>query len=207
MSEKLVFIGDSITDAGRRQEPKGLGEGYVRIIAEELAERTPPVEVVNTGIGGHRVRDLRARWAVDALAHEPTVLTVYVGINDTWRRYDSHDETPVESFTADYREMLTEARAAGVPHLVLVEPFVSPVEEGQRAWGEDLDPKRAAVAALAAEFRAAFVPLQSIIAAAAEGREAGALAGDGVHPSPEGARVIADAWLHAYERIAVSPAR
>lgn len=198
MTETLVFIGDSITDAGRRDDADGLGDGYVRLVAEALAGREPRPAIVNTGVGGHRARDLRARWRQDALDHEPTVLTVYVGINDTWRRYDAGEHIPVEAFEADYRNLLLTASDVGVPGLVLVEPYVTPLDDDQRRWSEDLDPKREAVARLAVEFGATFVPLHTIMNDAAAGVEPGALAWDGVHPTPAGARVIADAWLRAY---------
>ena len=196
----LVFIGDSITDAGRRDDVERLGTGYVRLLRDALHERGADVEIVNTGIGGHRVRDLRARWAADAIAHEPDVLTVYVGINDTWRRYDAGDPTSAEDFERDYRAILEEAVAAGVGRLILIEPFVTPIDDGQRTWHEDLDPKRDVVARLAREFGADLVPLHGILADAGAGLADGALAWDGVHPTPAGERVIADAWLAAYDR-------
>lgn len=198
MGETLVFVGDSITDAGRRDDAQGLGDGYVRLVAEALAGRAPGAGIVNAGVGGDRVRDLRARWQADVLAHAPAVLTVHVGINDTWRRYDAGDETPVEAFEADYRRILVSARDAGVPRLVLMEPFVTPLDGTQLAWSEDLDPKRDVVAGLARELGATFVPLHTIMNDAARGLPPGALAWDGVHPTPDGARVIADAWLRAH---------
>jgi lysophospholipase L1-like esterase len=194
----LVFIGDSITDAGRRDDPEGLGHGWVRRVAAELASQGDDRPIVNTGIGGNRVRDLRARWKADALDHEPEILTVYVGINDTWRRYDSDDPTTAESFEEDYRFILRRAHDTVAPRLILMEPFVAPVTSAQRRWGEeDLDAKRAAVHRLADEFGAAFVPLASMMADAVEQYGAAAIAEDGVHPTELGTTLIAGAWLGA----------
>ena len=87
--------------------------------------------------------------------------------------------------------------------MILVEPFVLPVTAEQERWGaEDLDAKRAIVARLAAEFGAAFVPLQSLLLDAAAQHGSGragraALAADGVHPTPLGSELIAGAWLGA----------
>jgi acyl-CoA thioesterase-1 len=189
--ESIVFIGDSVTDCGRRDdEPDYLGDGYVRMIAEHLPRR----RVVNAGISGNRVVDLRDRWQIDVLEQHPDILCVYVGINDTWRRYDSNDPTSAAAFEADYRAIL-EATVPLAPKLVLVEPFVLPVTEEQEQWHEDLDEKRAAVGRLATEFGAVFVPLQALMAAAAEDHGAQALAQDGVHPTALGHRLIADALL------------
>lgn len=145
---------------------------------------------MNTGIGGDRVRDLRARWNEDVLAHHPQTLSVFVGINDTWRRYDSGQVTTAGGFERDYVAMLETVSA---DRLVIVEPFVLPVTAEQHEWAVDLDPKRAIVADVAARFGAAFVPLHSILTLAAGAHGAAALAADGVHPTPLGATLIADA--------------
>jgi len=195
----LLFIGDSITDAGRRDDPDGLGSGYVRLVAEALTQRGDEVTIINTGIGGDRVRDLKARWTADALDHRPDVLSVYIGINDTWRRY-AGDPTSAEDFERDYRDILQQAADAGIPRIILVQPFVTPVDEQQQTWGEDLDPKREAIARLAQEFRADLVALHEIMARSSADLDAGALAWDGVHPTPAGDRVIADAWIDTYDR-------
>lgn len=203
MTRPIVFIGDSITDAGRRDDPDHLGHGYVRLVSEALAARGDTRPIVNTGISGNRVVDLRARWERDALAHDPELLSVYVGVNDTWRRYDSGDPTTADAFEQSYRSILREAQDRLAPRMILVEPFVLPVTAEQERWGaEDLDAKRAVVATLAAEFGAAFIPLQSFLLDAAAQHGSGraghaALAADGVHPTPLGSELIAGAWLAA----------
>lgn len=186
----ILFIGDSITDCGRRDdEPDFLGDGYVRLVAEHLPDRS----VQNRGISGNRAVDLRDRWDIDVVAEHPEILSVYVGVNDTWRRFDSNDPTSAASFEADYRACL--ADLGGASRLILIEPFVVPVNAEQETWHEDLDPKRTVVAQLAVEFNAGFVPLASLMRAAAEDHGAEAIAHDGVHPTELGHRMIADAWL------------
>lgn len=199
MAATIVFIGDSITDAGRREDPEKLGHGYVRIIAAELAAQGDARAIVNTGVSGDRAVDLRARWDDDALSYEPELLSIYVGINDTWRRYDSGDPTSVDDFAATYRVLLEEAQARFAPRFILMEPFVVPVTGEQKHWAdEDLDAKRAVVAELAAEYGAAFVPLQSLLTdAAAQNGGAASIAEDGVHPTTLGSTLIAGAWLSA----------
>ncbi len=196
VTRRILFIGDSITDAGRRDDPDGLGRGYVRLLAERLR---PAWSVVNRGIGGDRVCDLRARWDEDALSHAPDAVSIFVGINDTWRRYSHGETTTTEEFERDYRDLLD--RLPRGTTLVLVEPYVLPVSADQREWGEDLDPKRQVVARLADEYGASLVPLHDDLAALALPATAEALAWDGVHPTAEGDRAIAESWLrHAVLR-------
>ncbi|SKC76690.1 SGNH/GDSL hydrolase family protein [Krasilnikoviella flava] len=195
--ERLVFVGDSITDAGRdRGDVTSLGDGYVSLVAADL----PKAAVVNLGIGGNRAVDLEERWEREVAPTAPDVLTVYVGVNDTWRRFDAGDPTGAEAFEATYRRLL--ARVPDSPRLVLVEPFLLPVRPEQEAWLEDLEGKRDVVARLAAEFGAALVPLHSLLTRAARDAGAAALAPDGVHPTPPASRIIADAWLTAYADVA-----
>ncbi|MDF2580108.1 MAG: hypothetical protein K0S49_1687 [Microbacterium sp.] len=204
LSTTLVFAGDSITDSGRdRDDAASLGDGYVALVARAVGD---DATVVNKGIGGDRAVDLAARWD-DVLAAQPDVLTVYIGVNDMWRRFDSDDPTSAEDFEATVAGLLESAREAGVERLVLVEPFFVPVSEGQAAWLEDLDPKRAAVRRLAERFDATLVPLHDSVAAAAAAHGAPAIVPDGVHPTAQGAALIAEAWLAAYAAVPVGAAR
>jgi lysophospholipase L1-like esterase len=120
-----------------------------------------------------------------------------IGINDTWRRYDSGDPTPVGHFERDYRHILTATRRALSAQLVLLEPFCLPVPDDRATWREDLDPKIAVVRKLAQEFDARFIPLDGMFAAAATQREMAFWLPDGVHPTPAGHALIAQAWLRA----------
>lgn len=205
MTQRLVFAGDSITDAGRdRADDTSLGDGYVSLLAGELgavaAARAEPAQgaapvVVNRGIAGDRAVDLERRWERDVLAERPDVLTVYVGVNDMWRRYDSDDPTSAADFEATYRRLLAPVTAGRV---LLVEPYFVPLRPEQEAWLTDLDEKRAVVARLADELGAQLVPLHETVTRAAAEHGAAAIVPDGVHPTPAGSRLIADAWLAAY---------
>lgn len=190
----FLFIGDSITDDGRTIKGIELGEGYVRLIDRALASVDPRPTVVNRGINGDRVEALRRRWAVDALDVAPTRLTVMIGINDTWRRYDSDDPTTAEAFEDDYRAIL-DASARGGAAITLYEPFLVPVLAGQDEWRYDLDPKIAVVRKLADEFGATLIRTDEAFAREADRVGAAFLLPDGVHPSDAGRRLLADLWL------------
>lgn len=191
----IVLTGDSITDADRdRTDPSSLGTGYAALIAQAL----PDKQVLNTGISGNRVVDLQARWYDDVLVQAPELLSIKIGINDTWRRYDSDDATAVGQFESGYRDLVTRARDAGVGRIVLVEPFLLPVREEQWAWREDLDPKIQAVRRVAYDLGTGYVATDGPLAQRAAVVGAAALAHDGVHPTPEGHRLLADLWLAEY---------
>lgn len=193
---RVTFIGDSITDAGRdRSDPESFGDGYVSLLAPELIAAGATVR--NLGIAGDRARDLAARWDAELMPTTPELLTVYVGVNDMWRRFDSDDPTTEADFAVTLGGLLDRVEAQHRPRLILMEPFFLPVTEEQQVWLDDLDGKRAAVRALAAAHGAAFVPLHEVFTTAAEKHPVAELAPDGVHPTPRGSALIADAWRAA----------
>ena len=199
----VLFAGDSITEWDRREDPLGWGAGYVGMLARgPLAAAT----VTNAGVSGDRVRDLEARGARDIVPLDAEVLSLYVGVNDTWRWYDQGDQTSAADFEAALRRLLAPWAQRGT-RLVLVEPFVVPVEPSQRTWSEDLGPKQDAVRRVAADLGAAHVPLAEPMIELAARTGPRLVVDDGVHPTAQGHRLIADAWWAAYtERFGASPA-
>jgi lysophospholipase L1-like esterase len=180
----FVFIGDSITE---------WPGGYVDMLAGRLGS------VVNLGVAGDRLEHLQARWHVAAAS----VLTMYVGVNDTLVAFFEGPPTTLDVFEERYSDLLT--RAAGIPRVIVVEPFFLAVDGTDAPWRDalafarkDLDAKRPIVRRLASDFGATFVPLQDRFDAAADEFGAAAVAPDGVHPSPLGHRLIADAWQAAF---------
>ena len=203
--DHILFFGDSITDAGRNREakagePGGWGGGYVHQIAAYLGAQDPADELVftNKGISGNRIYDLEERLQADVLDEEPDIVSILIGINDVWRRFDRDLESPIDKFAKTYRKICKKITDDGA-RLVLLEPFVLPVPEDRRAWREDLNPKIEVVRDMAREFEAILVPLDGIFAAASAKREPAFWARDGVHPSPAGHALIARAWIDAME--------
>ena len=191
----VTFFGDSVTDCGRRDDPDGLGSGYVRLLAADL----PQLTVRNAGIGGNRVINLQSRLDEDVLTDRPDVVSILIGINETWRRFDSDDPTSAEVYESGYRDVLTRITEAGA-RLVLLEPFVLPVTAEQATdWQQDLQPKIEVVHRLAEAFEAPLVPLDVELNKLAAEVGAAALAEDGVHPTERGHAEIARLWRQTTE--------
>ena len=197
VAQRLVFIGDSITEDGRSlDDPHDLGVGYVARVARRRAEAGFDDVVLNTGVGGHRAVDLEARFDRDCLAHEPDVVSIHVGINDTWRRYDGGEATSVEAFEASYRSMVARATDAGI-RLVLIEPFLLALRPEQTEWRDDLDPKIDVVRSLAREFDAQLVAADTAFTRAGWERDPAGLLWDGVHPTDAGRELLARTWCES----------
>jgi lysophospholipase L1-like esterase len=214
--DTLLFIGDSITDAGRdRTDATSLGNGYVHEIARTLRERAnagpgapgPAPRIINKGINGNRVYDLESRWRTDVTDLRPTVVTVKIGINDTWRHYDSGLPSPVHEFEACLDRLLECTAQTLAARLVVITPFLLPVTPEQEGWFHDLAPRTDAVLRAARANGAQVVRADLALLRAVQNRKAAELAPDGVHPSPLGHRLIADAWLAAVDARTPDPQR
>lgn len=203
---KLVMIGDSITDAGRSR-PVGeglfeaLGKGYVALVDALLGTCYPAqgVRVVNMGISGNTVRDLKARWQTDVLDLRPDWLSVMIGINDVWRQFDSpgraEQHVGLEEYESTLRELVSQARPR-VRGLVLMTPFYieSNRADAMRAM---MDRYGAVVRKVAGEHEAVFVDTQAAFDAALEHYYPATLAWDRVHPGQTGHMILARAFLNA----------
>jgi lysophospholipase L1-like esterase len=196
--QRLVFIGDSITDAGRRKEAPPYGNGYVHLARAFLIARYPELglDVVNQGISGNTVRDLARRWEEDVIRLRPDWLSVKIGINDVWRQVTGRhaEAVPVDEYTATYDRLLARAKTATMARLILAEPYII---ETNRAdpFRALIDRYIAVVHRLAERYDALLVPTQAAFDAALQAQPASYWAPDRVHPNAPGHAVIARAFL------------
>ena len=202
----IVFQGDSITDCGRNREadintPGHLGLGYVNSIAGRLLLDDPAAmyRCVNKGISGNRVVDLYARWKIDALNFNPDLISILIGVNDVWHEVERQNGVECERYEQIYR-MLLEWTKKVLPDvkLLIMEPFALLSDVVDDDFLAEVKLRATVARKLAAEFDAVFLPLQDKLDAAAKLNNCNCYwLRDGVHPSPAGNQLIADAWLEA----------
>jgi lysophospholipase L1-like esterase len=201
---KLVMIGDSITDAGRERpigEGRGaaLGTGYVAFVDGLLASTYPGrrIRVVNVGTSGNTVRDLKARWQTDVVDLKPDWLSVMIGINDVWRRFDSPLRTEIHVGIEEYQATLDELVAWTKPMvkgLVVMTPYH--IESNrQDAMRAQMDRYGAAATAVAKKHGAICVDMQAAFDRFLAHRHSASIAWDRVHPNHTGHMVMARAFL------------
>ena len=194
MAMKIVFQGDSITDAGRdKRNYHHMGHGYPKYVSEQLVQAFPDVklEFINQGISGNRTCQLFDRLYVDAIAFEPDIVTVLIGINDIWHRYSaSRIETTDEQIETNYRAILTRLKNQTNAKIVMLAPYLldSTSVDHMR---EDLARVLVIVRKLAEEFADAYIPLDILFDEALQAQpEPLYYSGDGVHPNANGAAFI-----------------
>lgn len=197
----LVFQGDSITDCGRSTVPNGMGDGYPFFIASQLLGDQPEKNwnIINRGIGGNRIVDLYARWKIDALNLKPDILSILIGVNDTWHE-ERQNGVEVPRYDKFYR-MLMDWTLETLPNvkIVLMEPFVLPFAAVTEAWLPEINARREVVRKIAEEYNTIFVPLQQVFNDALKRAPQEYWLKDGVHPTSAGHRLIQKAWLEAAE--------
>lgn len=127
MAKRILFQGDSITDAGRNREDfYSLGYGYPLLVAAHLtAEHPGEYEYVNRGIGGNLLVDLYNRRREDLLDLAPDYLGLFIGTNDAWAELDQGRPIETDAFEEMYDNLLKEIFAA-CPRVqvMLISPYI-----------------------------------------------------------------------------------
>ncbi|MCC6444270.1 MAG: SGNH/GDSL hydrolase family protein [Armatimonadetes bacterium] len=201
--QTFVFIGDSITDCGRRAESFPFGSGYVRAAVELITARYPERKIAfyNEGIGGNTVEDLRNRWHDDVLAHKPDWVSVKIGINDLHRYLSDPSVLPPARFEELYRQCLETTRQKTDARLLLVSPFYISTDTDPQTWRGRvlavLPDYIAVVQKVAEEFGALYVPTQELFEEQLRYRPVDAFCPEPVHPYMSGHLVIALGLLKA----------
>jgi lysophospholipase L1-like esterase len=198
---KILFQGDSITDAERNREitqpnhSHALGFGYCNHIAAQMLRNrlADKLQFYNRGISGNRIVDLYARWKADAINLKPDIISILVGVNDTWHEFTERNGVEPERYEMVYRLLLDYTRQQ-LPSVqfVLCEPFVLKCGVVTGPWIDEIRQRQQIVKRLANEFKACFVPFQSAL----DGQYAPPeyWLADGVHPTIAGHRVLAECW-------------
>ena len=203
--QKLIMIGDSITDCGRvRPVSEGLfdplGKGYVTMVDALIGSTYPErgIRVVNMGNSGDQTRQLKTRWQTDVIDLKPDWLSVMIGTNDVWRQFDVprlvEQHVLPDEYEANYRAILDQIRPS-LKGLVLMTPFFVETNK-QDAMRARMDEYGQIVKKLAEKYDAIFVDVQAAFDSVLKHVYSGSLAWDRVHPSQTGHMIIAKAFLN-----------
>ena len=205
---RVLFIGDSITDMNRERtdDPNHiLGHSYVFLVAAKIGASYPEATItfINRGISGDGVSDLANRWKEDVIDHNPDILSILIGVNDVLLDHWGQSQLDIDTFSATYQQLLTDARMANPQlEIVLCCPFILPGKHTQEQWDvwqHQLGAIHAVVKSLSDEFAARLVDFQPTFdAAAAKPVPADYWIWDGVHPTYRGHQLMADEWLRSF---------
>jgi len=198
--ERLIFIGDSLTDCGRNNDPEEIGYGYVRMIRDHLRLRQPEgiPDIINKGVSGNRITDLAERWEEDVLALDPDYVSISIGINDVWRQLDNPNMNQVYpgEFEREYQKLLSLVKVKTNAQIIIMEPTI--IEENMESEGNrKLVPYVEIVRRLAVTFNGILVPENQCFKELLKKHPDYQLTTDGVHMNSTGNLLMARTWLRA----------
>ena len=176
--ERLVFLGDSITD----------GHTLPLLVRQALGDRAPVC--INAGVAGDTAAGMRKRLERDVLSRRPTRVALSVGINDILRKI------PPSEYEADVTAISERLKREAVPMLILTPTILGPKHaEPEKRLAEYLSILRR----LASKEGYAVAEVHALMQ---EGRAAGRelIEPDQVHLTFDGYRVMARAVLDGLGR-------
>lgn len=207
---KFLLIGDSITDCGRRDnQHRPYGCGYVSKFRDLVIINEPEkdIEIINKGIGGNTVEDLRSRWDDDLLSHKPDWISIKIGINDV-NRYlaNAHELQSPESFERIYNQLLSDTKEA-LPNckVILISPFFmsrgNAVKDAYRTKVWNLLPTYIKIIEdLSEKHDALFLNTHELFQEQLKYKHPDVYCGEPVHPNETGHQLIAQGLYKTIER-------
>jgi len=190
--ERIAFLGDSITQGGAHPG------GYVWLIEDALTRRRPDLEaaVIRAGISGHKVPNLQERLQRDVLSKNPTVVFIYIGINDVWHSLKGNG-TSKEAYEAGLRDLLARIKQAHATAILAAPSVIGEKSDGSNPLDKMLEEYAAISRKVAKETGTPLCDLRSAFinylkANNPKQAEKGILTGDGVHLNSVGNRLVAE---------------
>jgi lysophospholipase L1-like esterase len=189
--EVIAFFGDSITQGGARPG------GYCRLIGEAIEKQRPElgVKIVYAGISGHKVPDLQRRLERDVLAKKPTIVFIYIGINDVWHSTRGRG-TPKDKFDAGLRELIKKITATNARIVLCTPSTIGEKTDGSNALDPMLEEYSKISRKVASDtgvtlcdLRKAFI--DHLKKHNPDNKSRGILTGDGVHLNAAGNQFVA----------------
>jgi len=190
--EKIAFLGDSITAAGKR---KG---GYCQLVLSALKDQGIETTAVFAGVGGHKSNQMLARLEKDVLRHKPDWMTLSCGVNDVWHGKRGVD---LESYKKNITAIVDQAQTAGVKVVLLTSTMIredqaNPLNQKLAGYNDFLKTlakeKKCLLADLNADMQAG---LKKFPADAPKGKQ---LTSDGVHMNKAGNIMMARGVAKAF---------
>lgn len=201
--QTLLFTGDSITDCGRRAAEAPMGNGYASMVNNLIVAKYPAhrLNVINTGISGHTVRDLFNRWTDDVIRYQPDWLSIKIGINDIhrWLRQVPEASVTAEEFADLYDKILARVKKETKANVILVDPFYISTDTATDSFRaqvlKHLPEYIKTVEKMAKKYKTRRVKTHDIFKQLLKYYPSDKFCPEPVHPNAAGHLVISQAWL------------
>ena len=204
--DRIVFAGDSVTDAGRARpigEGGGLGDGFVRTIENFLNVFYPErmMRVTNMGVSGNTSKDLLARFDTDVVDLKPTYAVICIGFNDVWRQFDfpwmMGDHVLLGDYESNLRTMVKKCVGANIQPIFMT-PYYMETNRND-AMRARMDEYGMKMKEIAREMGVPCIDLQPAFDQLLQYRYPASIMWDRIHPGPIGSLLIAKEFLNFVE--------
>ena len=201
--DRIVFLGDSITQGGDSHD-----KGYVRIIRKTLTEKHADLnlEVIGAGISGNKVPDLQRRLEKDVIGKKPTLVVIYIGINDVWHgEKDPARGTLPDAFMEGLKDVVGKCQAAGATVVLCTPTVIGEKTDGKNGLDDKLDAYSDITRTLAKELKLPLCDLRKafkdhLATHNKENKAQGVLTGDRVHLNDAGNKFVAEQMLSVIDK-------
>lgn len=191
---KIVFFGDSITQAGVNPG------GYIDLMNKKLVEKKQDAnyELIGAGIGGNKIYDLYLRMEEDVMAKEPDVVVIWVGVNDVWHKTSSGTGTDPDKFERFYTAVIKKLQAKNISVVLATPAAIGEKYDNSNQQDGDLNAYSTIIRDLAKKMNCKLCDLRKLfmdyeVNNNKENKASGILTTDRVHLNDNGNAFVADA--------------
>ncbi len=203
-NSRIVFLGDSITDVkfNRRMNYKLHGRKiYAVQLAKKLKKQNKTLKLFYRGIASDRTYLVYDRLTKDCISLKPDIVIMLIGVNDAWENYVPEQYPPLKRpmevhMQEIYRRLRAELDNVQILYLM---PFMIDTVKEKKSFHKVLDKFRESLKKMALDNGADIIDLQAVFNEEQKKTASKLLATDGIHPTNEGHRVIADAIMKNIE--------
>lgn len=193
----LLFLGDSITDCNHYFDPENLGQGYVRMISDQINTPDKVYQVLNKGNDGFTVPAVRRLWKRSCLNLQPDFITILIGINDlaVMRNTGITASVGLADFREQYQTLIDDIRMMTACPILLMEPFIFPYPAEYSTWEPELHAMSEIIQDIASKNQVTFLPLWENLLLEAKKYGYSEITIDGIHLTKYGHQLIAEKWI------------
>ena len=191
--KKILFFGDSITEAGVKPG------GYIVKMGDLVAKdgQADQVDLLGSGIGGNKVYDLYLRMEEDVLSKNPDVVVIYIGVNDVWHKRTHGTGTDLDKFERFYNAIIKKLQARNIKVVVCTPAVIGEKTDFSNELDGDLNKFSNSIRNIARNNNLPLVDLRKSFLDYnkqfnTENKESGILTSDRVHLNEKGNLFVAE---------------
>jgi len=195
-STRVVFFGDSITQAGAKPG------GYIVKMKDALTQKGvgSQYDLIGAGIGGNKIYDLYLRMEDDVLAVNPDVVFIWVGVNDVWHKQSFGTGTDPDKFEKFYTAIINKLLDKHIRVILCTPAVIGEKTDFTNQQDGDLNAYSQIIRNLAQKWHCGLVDLREIFHNYEQknnpgNKESGVLTVDRVHLTEAGNQLVAERML------------